>query len=145
MRRDRDYLAARRNLADAARDFERILVKIESRVQCATCLAAGFIDPYGESTNRDCAECGGSGSHVVTESGYLPGILQVLRGSQRLDTKIGVIMAGDAVVHVEEKYAERIEAATELEFQGIAWEPIEITKTPFRRPVWLSVPCKRKR
>ena len=145
MRRDRDYLAARRNLAEAARDFEHILYKIESRVQCATCLAGGLIDAYQESTNRECLECGGSGWHPVTASGYMPGVVQVLRGYQRLETKIGVIEAGDAVVHFAEKYAAQVESATELDFQGIAWDPIEVTRTPFRRAIWLSVPCKRKR
>jgi len=145
MRRDRDFLEARRNLRDAAGDFEHILYKIESRVQCATCVAGEFIDAYKESTNRECIECGGSGWHPVTASGYVPGIVQVLRGYQRVDTKIGVIEAGDAVVHFETKYAEQVEAATELDFQGIAWDPIEVTRTPFIKPVWLTVPCKRKR
>lgn len=145
MRRDRDYLAARGHLAEASRDFEHILVKITSMVQCATCLAGGLIDPYGQSANRECLECGGSGYHPVTASGYVPGVVQVLRGWERRDTKVGVIEGGDAIVHFETKYAEQVEAATELEFQGIAWLPTEVTRTPFRRAVWLSVPCKRKR
>lgn len=144
MRANRDLYEMRRALAEAANDFEPVLALLRERVRCVTCFNSGWLDQYGKSTNRGCPECHGVGARTVETSGTFRAVVQVLRGTQRQETPVGILQAGTAILHAPVEASGLIGRAAEIRVQGVAWEVAEKTFTPMGAPGWMSAVLRRK-